>query len=923
MKRNFFNKMMLCAAAVCSGMLYTSCADNLDEGNDNGKVENGIALNCNVGNYKTDADVQLVRALDVKLPNGRNAKLVECDFNFIDDDVVNQAVAQTRGTMINNISQLKDQKLKVNLYFGNDNYPTATTNATCTGEYTFGDASNLVKVNNTAKDWDRTNPYAEFAAIYPTDDALSKDFKKTEANKFSFSYTAPTKCQDQKDVMVAYAQAQVMSGQKAPVPTLTLKHALTAINFAVGNNLYDDLTLIGATLEDEKGAKGTCTIKTDKSGVQDFTWDSETKAKYTLKLDKEIELKKSSNKNTILTGDNNNYTFFVMPKTDGKVTLSLLFKDKQNKLSKISKEITPNWRAGHTITYTLGGKSSYIFQKDVTKPIIANDKGEVSFKLQSFHTYSKKQEDGKFAKPIEWEIESYKYDGKTEKNAPEWFEIKNISTKGSIALEEIKGTFKTDKIQKTDLLEELNKYLKTEKLNNKSNPYNLAGENGTDEKMSTANCYIVEGPGTYKIPLVYGNALVDGKTNSAAYKSGNFFPTHTNKKLTGEECQKVPNFNNGTYQSSATIYSDVEFISTPWIKDNGSKGDMYKATDAEVVWTDVSGFKKGTEQQLITNAKVDGDYLVFTVSKENLENGNAVIAVKNKEKQILWSWHLWFTRKSDMSDFVVTKEKNNVGELLTRNLGWKFTEWTGIPEKEIKLTLKQKESNKTLEVTFVRNASLDKINGKSPVYQTFRKDPLSMEYTQNDNGKTRYGEYESVKQENKNDSKLISYGYTIQNPSRFFSCGNITTGGANSFIVVQHISKDGDIKYFWDTNKTVYDPCPVGYQVPNNAVLECISECSQKEGDAIVATIEGRKVYFPVSGLIWGSVGNNPALIEQKEARYGCYDGFNCNNQQLWKRPALLYRRYNGGAYKLYYNKFWDVPSNATVIRPMKSPSKQ
>ena len=34
---------------------------------------------------------------------------------------------------------------------------------------------------------------------------------------------------------------------------------------------------------------------------------------------------------------------------------------------------------------------------------------------------------------------------------------------------------------------------------------------------TTANCYVVKESGTYRIPLVYGNAIVNGSTNSASY----------------------------------------------------------------------------------------------------------------------------------------------------------------------------------------------------------------------------------------------------------------------------------------------------------------------------------------------------------------------------------------------------------------------
>ena len=51
-----------------------------------------------------------------------------------------------------------------------------------------------------------------------------------------------------------------------------------------------------------------------------------------------------------------------------------------------------------------------------------------------------------------------------------------------------------------------------------SGTYDLSTKGGTTP-MNTANCYIINAPGTYSLPLVYGNAVKDGTTNSSAYTS--------------------------------------------------------------------------------------------------------------------------------------------------------------------------------------------------------------------------------------------------------------------------------------------------------------------------------------------------------------------------------------------------------------------
>jgi len=63
---------------------------------------------------------------------------------------------------------------------------------------------------------------------------------------------------------------------------------------------------------------------------------------------------------------------------------------------------------------------------------------------------------------------------------------------------------------------------------------------------------------------------------------------------------------------------------------------------AELLWQDVTS--------LISKVSVDGDYLCFSVGTFN--PGNALIAVKDGNGNILWSWHIWAT-EDDLSGTTV------------------------------------------------------------------------------------------------------------------------------------------------------------------------------------------------------------------------------------------------------------------------------
>ena len=136
---------------------------------------------------------------------------------------------------------------------------------------------------------------------------------------------------------------------------------------------------------------------------------------------------------------------------------------------------------------------------------------------------------------------------------------------------------------------------------------------------TTANCYLVHAPGTYKIPLVYGNAIKNGSTNRNAY-----YTTQTSNVL--------QNFVN---HSDEGIYTGND-TTDPWIKNHS-----ITVAGAKLIWQDVQG--------MISSVGVSGDFLTFSVNPNNIAPGNAVIAATTGENgtgDIVWSWHIWVTTET-------------------------------------------------------------------------------------------------------------------------------------------------------------------------------------------------------------------------------------------------------------------------------------
>ena len=303
--------------------------------------------------------------------------------------------------------------------------------------------------------------------------------------------------------------------------------------------------------------------------------------------------------------------------------------------------------------------------------------------------------------------------------------------------------------------------------------YDLSTKGGTDN-MNTANCYIVHAPGTYSLPLVYGNAIKDGATNAAAYTS----------------TASGTNILNPFFNHSGTI-------TNPYISDNG-----ITLTDAKLLWQDVNGMIEESSVQL------SGNRLAFRVT-DKIDYGNAVLAVF-AGNTIAWSWHIWATDydpyAADATKTVQNRTSPNTQfDFMTQSLGWCPEKEYAAREARVKVT--QSETGATRIITVQQDYAL--ISANSTCYQWGRKDPFP-----GSNGnvnKPTYGPnaWSSITGAPRQISTTSIQMY-IKNPS--------------AFCIISGM--DGQYYNLWSANsnvtsintnqvvKTVYDPSPAGFCLP-------------------------------------------------------------------------------------------------------------
>ena len=337
----------------------------------------------------------------------------------------------------------------------------------------------------------------------------------------------------------------------------------------------------------------------------------------------------------------------------------------------------------------------------------------------------------------------------------------------------------------------------------------MVNNDGTPRgSRETANCYLVHAPGTYKIPLVYGNAIKNGATNISAF----------NTSQTSNTLQTFVNHND-------------EAISDPWIKNNNISVD-----GAKLIWQDSKG--------LISKVGVSGDYLTFTVSPDNFKRGNALIAA-TANGTVVWSWHVW-----------VTDETFTESELTTIDTGSHIYKVTPVNVGQIPAKLADGDYCK-IRVMINGLPYVMKLIGplqkktkdiSNPYYQWGRKDPAPP-YT---------GGYD-IEDHAFKLSKItnaVSIGRTIQNPGiLYYNKSNRGPYNENNNNYWD-MNQTGRYNVSTATVKTIYDPCPPGFCVPTSNLLYYIGrranytwlEPRDVRYPGMISTQNTSTLYFPASG---------------------------------------------------------------------------
>ena len=319
--------------------------------------------------------------------------------------------------------------------------------------------------------------------------------------------------------------------------------------------------------------------------------------------------------------------------------------------------------------------------------------------------------------------------------------------------------------------------------------------------MTTANCYLIHEAGIYKLPLVYGNAIKNDEVNTEAFN-----PTGT---------------------SSSTFLKPFlnhngDGITGPWITKSGSginAGMGLTAASAELLWQDANG--------LISTVGIDENYLIFDVN--TFTPGNALIAIKNTDDEILWTWHIWATEEN-LSNTTTVSTGSYDYIVAPVNLGW-------VPIDD---------SGK---------------RGYCTYYQWGRMTPFPPSTGTGNTEHTLEGAQTSI---------TMRYYTSTGTGANFGTIANGIKYPLNHYwnYISKHAGQDTPFQTiefnFWDavctvknhnrktrTSKTVYDPCPPGFCVPTSGLFYYMYNTlssSVWEASPYYGRTWNNALWFPASG---------------------------------------------------------------------------
>ena len=267
------------------------------------------------------------------------------------------------------------------------------------------------------------------------------------------------------------------------------------------------------------------------------------------------------------------------------------------------------------------------------------------------------------------------------------------------------------------------------------------------------------------------------------------------------------------------------------VKGNDSAA-ILDAVSAEITWETWCNNEAVTPNSLVKEVKVEDGFVVIETG-DPYHAGNALVSVKDASGTIVWSWLLWFVEGTlgtvnldgyeimDRNLGALTNDPTQPG--LNYGLLWQWGRSTPILGLDGTGALVQMTNAQGIEITRVKLADLQEAGELADV------DGFPVEYV-------------------------------IANPTHFFYSGN------RQWAPNPH---DEAAQYLWNPSaKTIYDPCPAGYQVITPDVASVLFDgiAESVENDPVNKGFNLNGVYYPYTG--WWKYSGSSYVSEGAHAYF-------------------------------------------------------
>ena len=223
--------------------------------------------------------------------------------------------------------------------------------------------------------------------------------------------------------------------------------------------------------------------------------------------------------------------------------------------------------------------------------------------------------------------------------------------------------------------------------------------------------------------------------------------------------------------ANSYVVSEAGIYKFLLLKGNSSE-KLESAATSEILWKSFGTDVTPGKDDLISRTCLKDDYIAFEVP-EDFKEGNVVLAAKDENGSILWSWHIWLTDKPAEQTY-----NNGAGIMMDRNIG----ATCAVPGEAGALGL---------------------------MYQWGRKDPFlgSSSISSSVVAKSFRGNWSTTASTQTNGT--IEYATT--HPTTF-----ITENANNHDWYYSTTSQTDDERWTTsDKDKSIYDPCPAGWRIPD------------------------------------------------------------------------------------------------------------